>query len=79
MYLVWSYPEGPGLEDEGALAKGERHLARLGVEDKVEVAVVPRHGESGHHVVLVRDADGAEAAASRGHDAAADNRHGAEV
>ena len=79
LYLIRPNPERLGLEDERALAEGERHFSRLGVEDKVEVSVVPRHGEPGHHVVLVRDADGAEAAAPRGHDAAADDRHGAEV
>ena len=76
-YLVWPNPKRLGLEDEGALSERERHSARLGVEGKVKVAVGPRHGEAGHHVVLVGDPDGAEAAGSRGHDAAADDRHGA--
>ena len=78
-YLIWPYPERLGLEDERALAEGEGHLARPGIEDKVKVSVGPRHGEAGHHVVLVRHPHGAEAAASRGHDAAADDRHGASV
>ena len=76
-YLVWPNPKRLGLEDEGALSERERHSARLGVEGKVKVAVGPRHGEAGHHVVLVGDPDGAEAAGSRGHDAAADDRDGA--
>ena len=77
LYLIRPNPERLGLEDERALAERERHLARPGVEGEVEVSVGPRHGEAGHHVVLVRHPHGAEAAASRGHDAAADDRHGA--
>ena len=74
-YLVFPHSERLRLEDQGTLAKCERHLPRLDVDDEIEVAVSSGQGEPRHQVILVRDPNGAEASSSRGHNAATHNRH----